>query len=614
MSKDYSAPSLLCDLIMKGGIASGVIYPLTVCALAERYSFVNIGGTSAGAIAAAAAAAAECGRRRQAGGGFDKFSMLPEWIGSDSRLLKMFKPDSATSPAFGLAMAFLSQKTALGRLSAAWRTAVLEYPVTSLLGAAPGLFVGVTAFRQPFGVQSAITLLCALILLLCGLVSALAARFWVLVTRAVPANFYGLSKAFSPSTAVGKDTEGPLTNWLTSYLNELSGLDPAGRPLTFGDLYSAPSPTAQSAVSTQVPGVNLEMMTTALNLGRPYRLPFRDPDQMFYFSPADFRQLFPETVIDHMLKNEPARKGFRPVTEDGEALIAFPAPEHLPVVVATRMSLSFPLLISAVPLYAVDYTLKRNEGSTSPVADRCWFSDGGECSNLPVHFFDSAVPRWPTFAIDLKGFHPDYPKEEDAVYLPKAGRAVQQEWVRFEQPGEFGSLAGFFGAILNAMQTWQDTRQSLLPGVRDRMIHISQRPSEGGLNIDMDRDTILRLSDRGRRAGEVLVQEFSQSGSPRWKEHRWARFLTALAGTDDWMKNFDLGFHNPVAPDSPLEHYLEGTSADGPATYPIAASERADFARAAKEITDLARASQSDEVLSKRSPKPKPELRLRARI
>ncbi len=46
-------PSRLeCDLVMKGGITSGVIYPRLVAKLSKTYNFRSIGGTSAGAIAA----------------------------------------------------------------------------------------------------------------------------------------------------------------------------------------------------------------------------------------------------------------------------------------------------------------------------------------------------------------------------------------------------------------------------------------------------------------------------------------------------------------------------------------------------------------------------------
>ena len=95
-----------------------------------------------------------------------------------------------------------------------------------------------------------------------------------------------------------------------------------------------------------------------------------------------------------------------------EPLRPFPPPDDLPVVVAARMSLSFPLLISAIPLRALDMTRPRTrkavaavEEGTEPaesiVAETCWFSDGGIVSNFPVHFFDAPLPTRPTFAIDL---------------------------------------------------------------------------------------------------------------------------------------------------------------------------------------------------------------------
>ncbi len=60
-------PQKKCDLVMKGGITSGVVYPPVLGILAEDYKFCSIGGTSAGAIAAAGAAAAEYNRAK--GGG-----------------------------------------------------------------------------------------------------------------------------------------------------------------------------------------------------------------------------------------------------------------------------------------------------------------------------------------------------------------------------------------------------------------------------------------------------------------------------------------------------------------------------------------------------------------
>ena len=66
-------PTGPCDLVMKGGITSGVVYPMAILELSKRYHFRGIGGASAGAIAAAATAAAELGRGTN---GFAKLERL----------------------------------------------------------------------------------------------------------------------------------------------------------------------------------------------------------------------------------------------------------------------------------------------------------------------------------------------------------------------------------------------------------------------------------------------------------------------------------------------------------------------------------------------------------
>jgi len=59
MPEDESAAAAHaeCDIILKGGITSGIVYPSAISTLARHYRLRSIGGTSAGAIAAAAAAA-----------------------------------------------------------------------------------------------------------------------------------------------------------------------------------------------------------------------------------------------------------------------------------------------------------------------------------------------------------------------------------------------------------------------------------------------------------------------------------------------------------------------------------------------------------------------------
>ena len=132
----------------------------------------------------------------------------------------------------------------------------------------------------------------------------------------------------------------------------------------------------------------------------------------------------------------------------------------MPVVVATRLSLSFRLLISAVPLYAVDYTRKRKEDQ---VLERCWFTDGGVSSNFPVHLFDAPLPTRSTFAVNLRAHHIDYGPGSEAfernkrVWMPnRNGDGSLVWWHRFEQHGGIGSFLAFLKATVETgLSTWE---------------------------------------------------------------------------------------------------------------------------------------------------------------
>lgn len=52
VDSDFADPHAVCDVIMKGGITSGVVYPLALTELARQFRFAQVGGTSAGAMAA----------------------------------------------------------------------------------------------------------------------------------------------------------------------------------------------------------------------------------------------------------------------------------------------------------------------------------------------------------------------------------------------------------------------------------------------------------------------------------------------------------------------------------------------------------------------------------
>jgi hypothetical protein len=101
---DFGKPVAACDIIMKGGITSGIVYPLAITEIAKHYRFANIGGTSAGAIAAAAAAAAEYGRYAS-GRGFMRLASLPREAGEV--LFGLFQPTLNVAPLFAVLVAGL---------------------------------------------------------------------------------------------------------------------------------------------------------------------------------------------------------------------------------------------------------------------------------------------------------------------------------------------------------------------------------------------------------------------------------------------------------------------------------------------------------------------------
>jgi predicted acylesterase/phospholipase RssA len=496
-----------CDIVMKGGITSGVVYPLAAVELAKDHRFRSIGGTSAGAIAAAAVAAAEVGRR--GGDNPDAYKMLeklPKWLGAN--MTSLFQPSRRMRPIFNALLAALGRGVPR-KLLAPFR----GFPLAAIVGCLPGAAFIVAACLLDAGLAMRI-LACAVgaaILLPAGIALAIvASAAWRL--RGLRRSYFGLCPG---NDRGGQAAKPPLTRWLAGFLDELAGRDPEGRPLTFGDLEELEEPDGE-------PGLTLQMMTSCLSMGRPYTLPFGEGEKL-WFKPEEFRDLFPERVVRHMVETAPPDPDCPPQ----EGLVRFPRAKHLPVVVAARMSLSFPVLIGAVPLYA-----KNHAWEGKPRVERAWFSDGGIASNFPVHFFDSPVPRWPTFAIDLVPLSPDRALSEDEsqnVWLPTDNDdGVGEAWVGWEEKGGFGQLAAFLNSIFRTAQNWIDNRQMRGPGYRDRIAHVRLAKDEGGMNLKMDGSKIAKLANRGASAAAQLSARFGPTPPAdttlTWANQRWLRY------------------------------------------------------------------------------------------
>jgi predicted acylesterase/phospholipase RssA len=599
---------------MKGGITSGIVFPRALVELSRSFQFKNIGGTSAGAIAAAVAAAAELGRQTR-GTSFEALDRLAPDLGQidprtgRSRLFGLFQPQHRTVALFAVTTAALG-----GGWSAVPRvilTALRHAWLAAIIGALPGIWLLWAFWSGETGNTPIVGFAISLSVLLAGAALATIGYYIRILSRRLPENQFGLCTGMPGATPA---TFPPLTVWLADYLDRTARRPVDGPPLTFGDLWQTRDPEGERLV-------NLEMMTTCLTHGRPYRLPLRDDTEVrenspFFFHESEFRALFPARVVQWMLDHPPSYNESESSESNRErqALAAknfhpIPAPADLPVIVATRMSLSFPLLLSAVPLHAIDFS-RREPDRQQP--SRCWFSDGGICSNFPIHFFDSVLPRWPTFAINLAEKHPDYPA---GVYLPKKNNSgLAERWNHFAASGGLGAVFGFLAAIVNTAKDWPDTLQSRLPGYRDRIATISLEAADGGLNLDMPAERIDRLAGYGAIAGGEFARRFGPEPRPAdvdltWENHRRIRLRATLAGLEELVTRLDQSCASPGAGDASYEAILE---LDRP--YPWRAAQRIAAAQLLAQVRALAQSAAASNVsVTEGAPRPRAELRVHPR-
>lgn len=536
-----------CDIVMKGGITSGVVYPLAAVELAEKhgYSFRNVGGTSAGAIAAAAVAAAEFGRRSGSNrDAYKRIEALPKELGTT--LTSLFQPSTRMRPLFKTLLAGLGGGVPR-KLIAPLRGFWLE----ALAGAIPGagliamalLLDGQLGLRIAVGVAGGIALLV-------GPYLALGASALIRLRR-LPDHYFGICPGVDRG---GGAKTPPLTRWLAELIDELAGKQ-EGPPLTFGDLWDL-EPGGKGGTGER--GIDLQMMTTNLSQGRPYSLPFQGGEEL-WFDEDELLDLFPRLIVEHMVTHS----GERIDAPGGKTLRRLPEARQMPVVLAARMSLSFPLLISAVPLYA------RNDAPKvpGPAPERCWFSDGGITSNFPVHFFDSPIPRWPTFAIDLMPLAPDRQLEDDEsenVWMPADNfEGIEEAWVGWEGKANRKQIFAFAGSIFRTAQNWIDNRQMRGAGYRDRIAHVRLAKEEGGMNLKMKTEDIERLAERGAAAASILAKRFAPNPPPEielnWDNQRWIRYRAYMSLLERRGLEARRGFH-----DASLGTSLPDLSADPP--------------------------------------------------
>ena len=538
-----------CDLVMKGGITSGVVYPQAILELAEDYRFRSVGGGSVGAIAAALAAAGELNRE---GRGFEAVKETQQTLlGREDFLLDLFRPTEVARPLMETLVDLARVRDRARKDERSDWAAVLRglapallrrNPRTFLPGAVAGAALGVAlVYVLAEGLDSALgaaSIYTAMLVvgLVCALVVAVlwtAAVLLVILLKKVPSarNFYGMC------TGHGDHPPGrlpPLTDWLSPVLDEISGI--GSGPLLFRHLEAKKRPGEDR-------GISLEVMTTNLNHNEPYLFP-RELDT-FVFEETEMRSFFPGYVVDHMVREVPTPKVRLP-----EGFYFLPRGEAMPVIVPVRMAVSFPILLCAVPLYTVDpEILAGYEENPFPLDENDhlqvnWFSDSGICSNFPIHSFDAWLPRHPTFGINLTSLSPR--RKRSAFSARDIGEAADgtaardersRAKVRLPRPDEpdypewsgFRGLAGFARAIFSSAQNYRDNMQSRLPSYQERVVQVRLEADEGGLNLAMDTETIARITERGKEAGELLK-------TFRFDHHQWVRLRVLMNQLEEQLE------------------------------------------------------------------------------
>jgi predicted acylesterase/phospholipase RssA len=575
-----------CDVVLNGGVASGVVYPWALLELARHYRFKCIGGNSVGAMAAAVAAAAEYGRCNGVADAFEPLRRFPLKLAEEkygkTKMLRLFQPSRPVRRLFKLFLALVGShnpeedrsileqaapKDAAGAESPrkVTRTGLFfrvlwMYRVGLLLAVLLPLVVGI-ACRVGWSPLVAILALAACL----GAVLVALVIGAVLFYRdlgALARNDYGLCTGRSQAP----DEEG-LVEWLHRGIQLSAGRQREDPPLTFADLWAAPrfgragpGPLA-GGLQPPEPGINLQMFASNVTQGRPVRLPVNDSNTRLYYHPDEWKVIFPTYVMDALnqasspyvpaSRSDPDPNSTADVEQKQlmESLRELPS-GGMPIVVAARLSLCFPLLFTCVPVYAVDYEAPQQKRRLR----RCLLSDGGLCTNFPIHLFDAAHPRWPTFAFLLDNRLEKFedparslPDEQgefkgQAVWLPDKhleGRA--DNWHRFvpgaEDEGKptrslLERLLGLAGGMLLTMKDWNDRVTGRLPHVRNRIIRLALQDGEGQLNLAMPKETILRMaSEYGTKAGKMLVEAFApdRNGAKQaWREHVYVRSMVEL--------------------------------------------------------------------------------------
>ncbi|MEO1058758.1 MAG: hypothetical protein AAFY28_17775 [Actinomycetota bacterium] len=486
----------------------------------------------------------------------------------ETKLQGLFVPQASTRTYFDL----IWQQRKLSDAGAFARLRSLVPTVLARSSVVPSPIVALAAFVLPIAAivwlildPAPATIAFAVLALVVGAVVYFVARL-VVGARALLSsaptqqkeNRHGLCSGASVGNTVG------LTEWLHERIEQMAGptrvAEPSGeqRPLTYGDLREYE--------------IGLVTLTTNLSQSSSENFPF--DDNTWAFAPDDMTALFPAPVAQHIIDR--GRVATRTSSQreqlEKQGLLQLPPADELPILLGARTSLSFPVLLSAIPLWRL--TPVRQGEAWDTEYHEVWLSDGGICSNLPVHLFDAPLPSRPTYGINLSSgtSGPAPTSDDDAVVMSYAHnnvwRPISTGSGRTAPVTEIDSTVGLLGEVLNTMQNWSDNSMTRALGVRDRICTIRLGPTEGGMNLDMPTATIEGLGPRGLAAGQNLAwmvrgerplystaaENDDDIAGAQWTRHRWTRLRSTMRGIGDYLGSMTAGREKAAVPQAGRSH------------------------------------------------------------
>lgn len=652
-------PDIFCNLVMKGGVTSGVVFPGAIRVLATHYRFRHIGGTSAGAIAAAFTAVAEYRRREGIltpadHTGFDTIwdqgddlSLPPQkgqTTSAGTRLEALFAPNHSTQKMYALMAAIagveaktkqnldkaVSVKQRRGAFASRLLGVVLKnHPLpTGMTGLGAALLVGGAAWWLGTRRESGpVALMLAGTWMTGGGLALLVKSTLIDGLQQLNQNGFGLSKGFELRS---KNEPERFTEWMHRNIQQIAGFQSTGKILTFGHLspkrynleldpevifdHSVPRSQTQrdrlkyGDISLDerrlqrqyiASDIDLKQVTTNLTFGRPYTFPLthsNTDDRNFYFKESELREFFPAEIVVHLMNYSEMRIELR---TESEPYLRLPQAQDLPVLVSTRMSMSFPGLFAPIPLYYASWIHQPNNPAelyqgqafkrvptglwkniVSPSGrahvERVYFGDGGLTSNFPLGLFDDLIPDEITFGLDLASHKNPVNVQTGQPIIKNWGSSLILRPVLLKVPGErdrdgnntwtpgrntFDSLFGYGLAILESARNWSDNALMSLPGYTERIAHINVSGNLGGTNLAMNATQIEELRRRGMTAGYRLFNRFSgaerisYSGpTPQgwttnwsWETHRTNTFVRLTADLESLLLDYALAYKDSNA-------------------------------------------------------------------